>query len=89
VGGHPQSDPAGVGRDSGRNHDQLFTERGASGPRVRERGQTSGRPEEIVGDPGTGQPGTVGPEPPGGQVRQGAVDEIGEDLLNEGIRMRR
>ena len=78
-----------MSHNMGRNHDQLFTERGASGLRMRERGQTSGRPEEIVGDPGTGQPGTVGPEPTGGQVRQGAVDEIGEDLLNEGIRMRR
>jgi hypothetical protein len=38
-----------------------------------------------VGDGRQGQPGGVGGEPPGGQVGQGSVDEVGVDLFNDGV----
>ena len=44
-----------------------------------------GRAQEVVGDGGAGQPGTVGPEPARGQVSQGTIDEIGIDLLDDGV----
>jgi hypothetical protein len=36
-----------------------------------------------VGDRGAGQPGIVGAEPSGGQVREGTCDQIRVDLLKE------
>jgi hypothetical protein len=72
-----------------RDRDQLLAQGRGAGLRVGERGQRPGGAQQVVGDAGTGQPGTVGGEPTRGQVREGPVDEVGEDLLNEGIRMRR
>jgi hypothetical protein len=34
---------------------------------------------------GQGEPGVVGVEPAGGQVGKGSVDELGEDLFDDGV----
>src|SRR5207344_2267981 len=40
---------------------------------------------QVVGDPGAGQPGGVRREVTGGQVRERAVDEVGDELFDDGV----
>jgi hypothetical protein len=44
-----------------------------------------GGPDQVVRDGGDGQPGGAGGELPRGQVGQGAVAEVGEELLDDGV----
>lgn len=48
-------------------------------------GQGRGGAQQIVGDRGADGPGTVGAEAPGGNVGQGAVDEVGEGGFDDGV----
>ena len=74
----------GVGQACG-GVDQLGADRGGAGPGVTAASQRAGGAGEVVGDRGAGEPGGVGGEAPGGQVREWAVLQLGDDLLDDGV----
>ena len=56
-----------------------------AGAGVEGAGQRAGGAGEVVRDRRTGQPGGVGRERPGGQVRQRRSPEVGDDLLDDRV----
>jgi len=65
--------PGGAGGDG----DQVAADGGRAGPGVAAAGQGAGGAEQVVGDGGDGEPGGVGVELPGRQVRQRPVVQVG------------
>ena len=76
---------AAVAGGAGGDGDQVAADGGGAGPGVAAAGEGAGGADQVVGDGGDGQPGGVGGELPRGQVREGAVVEVGEDLLDDGV----
>jgi hypothetical protein len=64
---------------------QVPADGGRAGGGVAACGHGGGGAGEVVRDRGQGEPGVVGVEDAGGQVGQGAVDEFGEDLFDDGV----
>jgi hypothetical protein len=58
---------------------------GGAGPGVAAAGEGAGGAHDVVRDGGDGQPGGVGAELAGRQVRQRAVVQVGEELLDDGV----
>src|SRR5829696_96039 len=71
---------------SGRDVDEVATQGGATGEGVSGRaGDGAGGAEQIVGNRGEHGPGRVGGERAGGLVCPRTVDEVGPDLLADGV----
>ena len=77
--------PAAVPGGAGGDVDQVAADGGAAGLGVGEAGQGAGGAQQVVRDRGERQPGRVGREAAGGQVRERAVGPVGEDLLGPGV----
>ena len=77
--------PAAVAGGPGGHVDEVAAQRGAAGFRAGEAGQGAGGAQQVAADGGTGQPGGVGGERPAGQVGEGAVTPVREDLLGLGV----
>ena len=75
---------AAAGRTGG-EVDELVAEGGAAGHGVAGRGQGAQRPGQRVRGEGQVQSGGVGGQRGRGQRGQGSVDQIGEDLLDDGV----
>jgi hypothetical protein len=73
--------PGGAGGEV----DQVAAVGGAAGLAMGPAGQGRGGAQQVVGDGGAGEPGGVGGELARGQVCQGAVVAVGEDLLDDGV----
>ena len=58
---------------------------GAAGDGVAAAGEDAGGAQQVVGDRRAQHPGRVGAEAAGGHVRQGAVDQVGEDGFDDGV----
>ncbi|MGY4646335.1 hypothetical protein ACVWWN_000131 [Mycobacterium sp. URHB0021] len=69
----------------GRDIDDFAAQRRAAGYRVRTPGQDPSSAQQIVSDRRAQHPGGVGAEAPRGHVRQGAVDQIGEDGFDDRV----
>lgn len=80
-----EQDAAGSVRDPGRDVDQLSADGRGAGLGVARAGQAAGGAGEVVCHGGEGEPGGVGGEPARRQVGEGSVDEIGEDLFDDGV----
>jgi hypothetical protein len=76
---------AAVAGDAGGDADEVAADGRAAGFRVERPGQRPGGAGQVVADSRAGQPRGVGGEVPRGQVGQGAVAEVGEDLLDDGV----
>ena len=85
VGGQVQHRFAGRGGEAGRHVDQVAAQGGTAGHGVVAAGEDAGRAQQVVRDHRAGQPGAVGGEQPGRDVRQRAVDQIGEGGLDDGV----
>jgi hypothetical protein len=77
----PVAVPGGAGGDV----DEVAADGGAAGLGVGEAGQGSGGAQRVMRDRGAGQPGRVGGEESGWQVRQRPVGPVGEDLLDDRV----
>jgi len=77
--------PPAVPGCAGGDVDQVAADGGAAGLAVGEAGQGAGGAQQVMGDGGAGEPGGIGREEPRGQVAQGAVIPVGEDLLDDGV----
>ena len=64
---------------------QVAADGGGAGLRVAAPGEGAGGAQQVVRDGGDGQPGGVGAELPRWQVREGAVVQVGEELLDDGV----
>ena len=78
-------DDAGAVGQPGGDVDDPGADGGRAGGAVAAAGQVPGGAGQVVGDGRAGQPGVVGREPAGGQMRQGSVDEFGVDLLDHRV----
>ena len=70
---------------SGRDVDDLAAQCRSSGEGMGAAGQDAGGAQQVVGDGGAEDPGGGGAETPRRQVRQGAVDEVGEHGFDDGV----
>ena len=70
---------------AGGDGDQVAADRGGAGPGVAAAGESAGGTEQVVRDGGDGQPGGVGGELPRGQVGEGPVVEVVEELLDDSV----
>jgi len=62
---------------SGGHGEEVAAQRRTAGGRVAVSGEGAGGAEQVVGDGGDGEPGGVGVELPGRQVRQRPVVQVG------------
>ena len=86
VFGQVQGDlAAAVAGGAGGDVDEVAAQRGSSGLGAGEAGQGPGGTQQVVADGGAGQPGGVRGERARGQVRQGPVGQVGEDLFDLGV----
>lgn len=69
----------------GGDGDEVAADGGGAGPGVHRAGEGAGGAEQVLGDGRDDQPGGVGGECPGWQVRERAVVPVGEDLLDDGV----
>jgi hypothetical protein len=76
-------DAAGAVGQPGGDGDDPGADAGRAGGGVAGPGEVSGGPGEVVRDRGAGQPGVVGGETAGRQMREGPGDQIGVDLFKE------
>ena len=72
-------------RDPHRSVDQLVAQGRGAGTGMPAAGQDAGGAGEVVGDRGADQPGGVRGERAGGQVREWAVLQLGDGLLDDGV----
>jgi len=70
---------------AGGDGDQVAADGGRAGLRVAAAGDGAGGADQVAGDGGDGEPGGVGGELPRRQVREGAVVEVGQQLLDDGV----
>ena len=84
--GQVQREPSRGAGESGGNRDQLRPDRAGGGLGVKDRGQHAGGAGEVERDRGADQPGAVGPEVPGRQMRERTVLQVRDDLLDDCVR---
>lgn len=78
-------DGAGPVREAGGDGDDPGADGRGPGGGPGAGGEVPGGAGEVVGDAGAGQPGVVGGEPAGWQVRQRAGDQIRVDLFDDRV----
>ena len=83
--GQVQVQTPGGGDHSGGDVDQAAANRRGRGPGVGGSGQGGGGAGEVERDGGQHGPGGVGGEHPRGQVRQGPVLQVGDDLFDDRV----
>ena len=83
--GQADADPAGAGGDPGWQIHEPGPDGPGPGPGERSGSEDPGGAGEVVGHHRADQPGAVGPEVAGGQVGQGAVFQVGVDLLDDRV----
>src|SRR6266487_4551461 len=76
---------AGAVGQPGGDVDDFAADGGGPGGGVVRCGQVPAGAGQVMGDGGAGQPDPVGPKVPGGKVGQGPVDQVGVDLLDDGV----
>jgi hypothetical protein len=74
-----------VARDAGGDGDQVAPDGSGPGLGMAAAGEGSGCAQEVAGDRGDGEPGGVGGELSRWQVGQGAVAQVGDDLLDDRV----
>jgi hypothetical protein len=67
---------------SGRGVEEPGPDSAGAGPGVDHAGEGAGGAGEVVRDGRADQPGTIGCEMAGGQVREGGVLQVGDDLFD-------
>ena len=85
VRGQVQRRLAGGRGEAGGHGDQVPAQGGAARDGVVAAGDGPGGAQQIVRDHRAGQPGAVGGEQPGRDMRERAVDEVGEGGLDDGV----
>jgi hypothetical protein len=83
--GQVRPDSPGGGSDPGRDVEQGRADGRAGGLGVEARGRGACSAGGVVGEGGRGEPGGVGVELPGGQVRGWPVLEVAEDLFDDRV----
>jgi hypothetical protein len=76
---------AAVAGGAGGDVDEVAAQRGAAGFGAGEAGQGPGGAQQVVADSREGKPGPVRGERARGQVSEGAVGPVGEDLFCLGV----
>ena len=76
---------AAVAGGAGGDGDEVAADGGGAGPGVAAAGQGAGGAGQVVRDGGDGEPGGVGGELPGRQVRERSVGAVGEELLDDRV----
>ena len=84
-GGQVKGEFPGGGSDPGRGVDDLPADRRGGRFRQRGAGDRGGGAGEVEGDHGEDEPSGVRGEHPGRQVREGAVLQVGVDLLDDRV----
>jgi hypothetical protein len=74
-----------VSGGAGGDGDQVAADGGGAGLGVAPAGEGAGGAQQVVGDGGDGEPGCVGAELSRGQVREGSVVQVGEELSGNGV----
>ncbi len=74
-----------VAGGAGGDGDQVAADGGRAGSGVAAAGERAGGPGQVVRDGRDGQPGGVGGELPRRQVRERAVVQVGQELLDDGV----